>query len=115
MSCGGADNPAEPGPVNVPMPVPFSLVVSGSSNRENTSPKKSPELLVRESAAYTAPQKGSDFNALARSLFTRILFRRSLAGIDSDSIRMQLLGNRNHRFGNTACRVGPAELFDAIF
>src|SRR5215831_8215975 len=48
---------------------------------------------------------GSKF---VRSLFWWTLCRRSLGGIEPDSIRVQLLSNRNHRFGNTLVRIGSA-------
>src|SRR5215471_5068990 len=48
---------------------------------------------------------GSKF---VRSLFWWTFCRRSLRGIEPDSIRVQLLSNRNHRFANTLVRIGSA-------
>src|SRR5262245_20669227 len=54
---------------------------------------------------------GSKF---VRSLFWWTLCRRSLRWIELDSIRVQLLSNRNHRFGDPIVRIGPAILLYPI-
>ena len=108
MTRGAADNAANPAPVRVPIPAPFSLVVNGSEQPM----KEAARTITRMVVSFRFICRSSIMvNSIIRPLFLRCPLERR---IYSYAILVQVLSNRNHGCSDTSVRIGAAVLFDSV-